>query len=66
MEKILLLCKQVQPAFSELNEEAVLLSEFYIESRYPGDWPEFSWDDAKEAHQAATRIKEFVLDKIGE
>ena len=64
LEKLLQLCKEIDPSFKELNEEAVLLSEFYIESRYPGDWPEFSWNDAKEAYNAAIRIKEFVLNSI--
>ncbi|MEK6645736.1 MAG: HEPN domain-containing protein [Candidatus Firestonebacteria bacterium] len=58
------LCKEISFSFKELNEEAVLLSEFYIESRYPGDWPKFSWDDAKKAYNSALKIKEFVLDKI--
>lgn len=64
LERLLQLCKEMDLSFEELGEEAVLLSEFYVESRYPGDWPEFSWDDARKAYKAATRIKDFVLKKI--
>ena len=40
------------------------LNRYYIETRYPGDYPEFFWDEAEEAYTAAKKIKEFVLKKI--
>ena len=64
LEKLLQMCKNIDSLFSELNEESVLLSEFYIETRYPGDYPQFSWSDAKTAHIAAVKIKEFIINKI--
>lgn len=33
-------------------------------ARHPGDYPEFSMKDAKEAYEAALRVKDFVLEKI--
>ncbi len=52
------------PEIKELHDELDLLSDFYIETRYVGDFPEFSWDDAEKAYEAAKRIKEFVLEKV--
>lgn len=46
------------------EKELDLLSTFYVETRYPGDYPEFTWQDAEQAYAAALNIKKFVLDKI--
>jgi len=48
----------------EFEAELDFLNRFYIESRYPGDYPEFTWNDAEEAYKGAKKIKEFVLNKI--
>ncbi|MDO9231005.1 MAG: HEPN domain-containing protein [bacterium] len=58
------LCEEIDKEFSDLYDEADYFSKFYIETRYPGDFPEFSWTEAKEAFEAAKKIKEFVLAKI--
>lgn len=52
------------PETKELENELDLLSEYYIETRYVGNYPEFSWSDAEKAYEAAARIKNFVLDKV--
>lgn len=51
------------PDMREMHQETSLLNRFYIETRYPGDFPEFSWKDAEEAYAAAKKIKKFVLEK---
>ncbi len=38
-----------------------ILNRYYIKTRYPGDYPEFNEDDAKEAFESALEIEEFVL-----
>lgn len=49
----------------EFHEELKLLNRYYIETRYPGDFPEgFYWKDAEEALDSAQKIKEFVLTTI--
>lgn len=58
------LVAEYAPEIKNLEEELKLLTDFYIEARYPGDYPEFHWGDAEEAFQAATDIKNFVLSKI--
>lgn len=54
-------CVTIDSTFQELQEEVILLTQFYIETRYPGDIPYFSRTDAQAAHLAAERIKSFVL-----
>lgn len=65
LEKLLNTCKEFDVTFGELDDDAVLLSEFYVETRYPGDVPEgFSWNDARGAFESAKKIKDFVLERI--
>ena len=52
------------PEVSELDEDFKILNRYYTETRYPGDYPEFSLEDAREAFVAAQKIKTFVLDQI--
>lgn len=58
------LCREINKSFDIIKEVAVYLTEFYTETRYPGDYPEFSWEDAEKAYAAAMKIKDFVLNKI--
>lgn len=44
--------------------ELDLLSNYYIETRYPGDYPEITSIEADQAFEAAQRIKDFVLGQI--
>lgn len=48
----------------ELRDSVIYLTQFYIETRYPGDIPEFSFDEGKQAFEFALRIKELVLRKM--
>lgn len=61
---LLQLCAGINSAFEGLREDIFYLTRFYIETRYPGDFPEFSHQDAKKAYEAALRVKEFVLMKV--
>ncbi len=64
LDSLLNLCKEIEPEFEELREETEELSEFYISTRYPGDYPQFSFENAEDAFEKATKIKNFVLDRI--
>ena len=57
-------CEQLDNSFSQLQKDAYFLSQFYIETRYADDYVEFSRNDAEKAFEVATRIKEFVLNKV--
>lgn len=62
--KLTSLLENNAPDIKEIDEEAALLNQYYIETRYVGDYPEFFWKDAEEASAAAEKIKKFVLKKI--
>lgn len=55
----------LNPDINKVHESLVLLNRYYITTRYPGDYPEFSMKDAREAYEAALRVRDFVLAKIG-
>lgn len=64
LDKLTELCREIDSSFEEIKEEASFLDPFYTPSRYPGDYPEFTWQEAEKAFEVATRIKDFVLSKI--
>lgn len=64
LDKLLELCNDLDDSFIELKEETLFLDTFYISTRYPADYPEFSWHDAEESFEAAQKIKEFITNKI--
>jgi len=51
---------EVRGDFRNLKDDAVLLNDYYIATRYPGDCPEFSFKECRAAFQAALRIEAFV------
>lgn len=55
---------EIYPEINVFEDNLKDLSRYYIETRYPGDYPEFSWSDAEEAFAIAKRVKEFVATKI--
>lgn len=57
-------CKKIDLSFKTMQDNARFLNQFYIESRYPDDYTEFSEKDAEDAYSAAKNIKEFVLKRI--
>ena len=48
----------VEKNIKDLHNDLVVLNRNYIETRYPGDYPEFTADEAQEAFEAALRIKD--------
>ncbi len=58
-----LLLKDI-PEIQERHEDLQYLNRYYIETRYPGDYPEIKVSEAREAFAAASRIKDFVLQAV--
>jgi len=61
LTKLLQLCSESKNDFNSLFEECNMLTDYYIDTRYPVHWP--ATVDKKEAEQAleaARKIKEFV------
>lgn len=58
------LTESALPQVENLKENLKLLNRYYIETRYPGDYPEFTLKDAQEALNAARKVKEFVEENI--
>src|SRR3989344_1712757 len=58
------LCKKLDEEFNQLENDAVYLNRFYVETRYADDFFSFKKSEAEQAIAAAERIKKFVLSKI--
>lgn len=52
------------PSAHQIHECLNMLNGYYIEARYPGDYPEFTPEEARDAFAAAGKVKEFVLQMI--
>ena len=64
LKALVIQCRDIDPSFENVNDDAVYLNRFYTETRYADDYEAFSVQEAKEALATAIRIKEFVLGKI--
>ena len=64
LDKLVKLCEEIDNSFDDIKEQAKSLSDFYISTRYPGDYPEFTWTQAEKAFVSADKIKKFVLEKV--
>lgn len=56
-------CITIDNSFESLKEYMFYLTRFYIETRYPGNIPEFNKNEAEKALSAALEIKKFILEK---
>lgn len=65
LDYLLTLCQKLDPTFGEVTESVKFLTDFYIETRYPGDVPQFTLTEARQAYEAAKIVKEFILEKVG-
>lgn len=56
----------IEPSVQDIHNDLTQLNRYYIETRYPGEYPEFTKQECGEAYEAALRVREFVIEKIGE
>lgn len=64
LKRIATLLESFETNIFNLDDAFNILNKYYVTTRYPGDYPEFTWKDAEKAFKAAQKIKNFVLDKI--
>ena len=64
LDRLLEMCILSDHNLEVLKNDAVYLTVFYIETRYPADYREFSWSEAEAAIHAAQRIKQLCLEVI--
>ncbi|MBF0337940.1 MAG: HEPN domain-containing protein [Nitrospirae bacterium] len=55
---------KIKPEIQKYEQELDMISKFYVETRYPSDYPDFSFEEAELAFKEALKIKGFVLEKI--
>ncbi len=57
-------CMLFDSDFESLREAAIILTPYAVTSRYPGDLPELSSDDAEIAIQLTTQAWDFLLARL--
>lgn len=51
---------QTHPEIEGFYKKLTVFNRYYIESRYPGDYPELTWEDCQQALNVANEIKEYI------
>ncbi|NTW34256.1 MAG: HEPN domain-containing protein [Bacteroidetes bacterium] len=57
-------CIPIDNEFNNIKDDAFILSDYSVNTRYPGDYFPLNHNDANEALDAASKIKSFIIDKI--
>lgn len=52
-----------EPETERFSKEIAVITHYYIETRYPGDYPEFTWQECQKAFEIAKEVKDFVKSK---
>ncbi len=56
--------REIEPEIDKLIDELKTLNQYYVSTRYPGDFPEFTLRECKEAYEASKRVKEFTHGRV--
>ena len=59
-------CLKHTPDFDELRKAATTLTPYAVITRYPGDLPEISNQEARDALELARQVWRFILDRLPE
>lgn len=59
-------CKEFSEDFEILGEEAIILNSYSIETRYPGDFIEYTVEEAQRAIEMGEKIKKNIVKKMEE
>lgn len=52
------------PQIQIIHKQLEILNRYYIETRYPGDYPDFTFTEAQKAFEAAAQVKKIALEKL--
>lgn len=61
LEHLLSLCMLHDKSFKEIEEYAILLTDYAVETRYVDEWREITKDESFHAIDGAKKIKNFVV-----
>lgn len=64
LDRLVKLCENIDSSFSEVMSLAEELSEFYISTRYPGDYPRFTFKEAEKAFEKGLKIEAFIQERL--
>jgi len=65
IEQLLDLVKDAEPETVSSIRQAVALTPYGVDIRYPGDQPEPSQEEAREAVELARKVRDAVMDRLG-
>lgn len=66
IEQLLHLVKEADADTASSLRDAIVLTPYGVDIRYPGDQPEPSLEEAREAVELARKVRDAIVDRIGE
>jgi len=66
IEQLLDLVKDAEPETASSLRDAVALTPYGVDIRYPGDQPEPNQEEAREAVELARKVRDAVMDRLKE
>jgi len=57
-------CININKKFEEFIEDCEIIDQYYIPTRYPAHWPIHTKTQAKEAHNIAKKLIDFIKQKL--
>ena len=64
IDKLLDLISSKNSKLAESLRETIILTNYGVDLRYPGDFPEVTLNDAQEAIKMAEKVRKFVLELL--
>lgn len=67
LTQLLKICQRGDNSFTELSDETQLLTDYYVNTRYPAFWPVGTTrQETEKAKLAASNIRDFVRERLSD
>lgn len=64
LDLLLEMSMKIDQKFSKIKKEILYLRPFYFQTRYPGEFPQYTKIQAKKSFQNALIVKDFILKSL--
>ncbi len=65
LKALIAICVKKDPEFESLLDDCLVLNRYYVDTRYPVNWPtNYTLEEAQRGRDAARKIRDFVKSKL--